>query len=181
MEPKSPPPTPLSLEVSQDFLSHFDKDNLKQAEVEIDTDSPPPPLSLWNPSVAAIWSLLLTPAFGAYIQALNWQTLGREDKVRTSMVWVYLSLAIVALMPLFYFLYGKDPQVEALNKALNVGYLLVWYFLHAQEQIKFIVVEFEGEYKKKPWGTALCYGLGTLFIFILFATLVLGLVFSWIK
>ena len=42
---------------------------------------PPPPavasVALWNPVAAAVWSIVLTPAFGAYLHAKNWETLER--------------------------------------------------------------------------------------------------------
>ena len=36
---------------------------------------------IWNPNAAANWSLIFTPAFGAYIQMLNWQRLGQEPRL----------------------------------------------------------------------------------------------------
>ena len=34
---------------------------------------------IWNPNAAANWSLLFTPAFGAYIHYLNWQKMGKTE------------------------------------------------------------------------------------------------------
>ena len=36
-----------------------------------------PVCAIWNPSAAAIWSLVFTPAFGVFIHMLNWQAPGQ--------------------------------------------------------------------------------------------------------
>ena len=35
---------------------------------------------LWNPNAAANWSLLFSPAFGAFVHMKNWQALGEPEK-----------------------------------------------------------------------------------------------------
>jgi hypothetical protein len=39
---------------------------------------------IWNPIATVNWSLLFTPVFGAYLQMLNWKSLGQEDSARES-------------------------------------------------------------------------------------------------
>jgi len=36
--------------------------------------------AIWNPNAAANWSILFTPAFGSYLQMLNWRTLSEPAK-----------------------------------------------------------------------------------------------------
>ena len=43
---------------------------------------------LWNPTVAANWSLLFSPILGAWLHAKNWAALGNEVKEKQSMYWV---------------------------------------------------------------------------------------------
>ena len=67
--------------------------------------SPPPipagPASqspaLWNPNAAACWSLLFSPAFGAYLHARNAEALGRAEEAKANRVWFYLSIAYLAV------------------------------------------------------------------------------------
>ena len=42
-------------------------------------------IRLWNPNVASCLSLFFTPAFGAWLHAVNWRSLGENDKARQSM------------------------------------------------------------------------------------------------
>ena len=46
---------------------------------EIRTPQPP---ELWNPQTAAVLSLVLSPAFGAWIHAENWRILGNEKRAQ---------------------------------------------------------------------------------------------------
>jgi len=44
-------------------------------------------LALWNPTAAALWSLLFSPALGAWLVMRNWQRLGKPDKARQALCW----------------------------------------------------------------------------------------------
>lgn len=44
---------------------------------------------LWNPTTAAYLSLFLPVAFGAYLHAANWRTLGDARRARANMLWVW--------------------------------------------------------------------------------------------
>src|ERR1051325_2512370 len=46
--------------------------------------------SLWNPSVASAWSLLLTPIFGAVLHALNWRELRHQNRQLGNIAWAVL-------------------------------------------------------------------------------------------
>lgn len=50
---------------------------------------------LWNPTAAALWSLLLTPAFGAWLHMRNWERLGQPDQARQARYWFAGLLLIV--------------------------------------------------------------------------------------
>ena len=50
------------------------------ADIAPRQDSPP----LWNPNAAANWSLLLSPAFGAFLHMKNWEELGEPAKAAAS-------------------------------------------------------------------------------------------------
>jgi hypothetical protein len=54
--------------------------------------SEPPPGGgpIWNPSAAANWSIIFTPAFGSFLQAINWRVPGDEKKAKAMMNWFYL-------------------------------------------------------------------------------------------
>ena len=60
-------------------------------EDETDADAAPP---LWTPNAAASWSLLFTPAFGAWLHMRNWERLGRPAQARQARYWFAAMLLI---------------------------------------------------------------------------------------
>jgi hypothetical protein len=52
--------------------------------------------AIWNPAAAARWSLLFTPAFGAFIHMRNWQTLEQPERAASARRWFLASLALLA-------------------------------------------------------------------------------------
>jgi len=51
--------------------------------------------ALWNPNAAAMWSLLLSPAFGAYLHAANWRSLGNQHRAAANMGWFWLTVGVL--------------------------------------------------------------------------------------
>jgi hypothetical protein len=62
-----------------------------------DDTASPTPVSLWNPEAAAMWSLVFSPAFGAYLHMRNWQQLGRNEKAVESKARFLAATSILAL------------------------------------------------------------------------------------
>jgi hypothetical protein len=98
------------------------------------TRSPSDPPALWNPSAAAYWSLLFTPAFGAYLHASNAEVLGRMDEAKTNRVWFRLSLAYLVFVSISVFI----PSIpEAVFTGASVGLLFGWYFVLGRKRSRF--------------------------------------------
>ena len=53
-------------------------------------------VSLWNPSVAANWSIVLTPAFGAWLHASNWRAIGDHGKAAKSMFYLLVTITVLS-------------------------------------------------------------------------------------
>jgi hypothetical protein len=51
--------------------------------------------ALWNPGAAASWSVLLSPAFGAFLHMKNWEALGEPDKAAGAKKWVVIYLVTI--------------------------------------------------------------------------------------
>ena len=123
------------------FLTHFATACQARASVspkQLMTDAqippppPPPPLSqqpisaanerLWNPNAAALWSVLLSPAFGAFLHAQNWRTLGDRQRARANMVWFFVVIVIVVVATFL-------PAIPSAAQApLGIGLLAGWYY-----------------------------------------------------
>mgnify|MGYP003603740903 CR=1 FL=1 len=131
--------------------------------------------AIWNPNAAANWSLIFTPAFGAYLQMLNWRALGEPERAASSQNWFYVGLGMLAV----YFLMGAfmdDPKAaDGAARGLGFLFLLVWYFSSGRAQGKYVKEKFGKTYAKKPWGKALLIGVGAIVGYFIVAV-VIGLV-----
>ena len=52
---------------------------------------------IWNPGAAARWSLLFSPAFGAFIHMRNWQALDQPERAAATGRWFHASLGMLVL------------------------------------------------------------------------------------
>ena len=50
---------------------------------------------LWNPNAAVNWSLLFSPAFGAWLHIKNWEALGEPQKAKAAKTWIVISLVLL--------------------------------------------------------------------------------------
>lgn len=113
-------------------------------------------IKLWSPDASANWSLLFSIIFGAWLHAKNWEELGEFKKAKKSMLWVYSGITILIVNMII---------VELIDKsffAIFFWLLLIWYFLCARKQVKYIK-DNNIKYKKrtiyKPLGIALLANL----------------------
>jgi hypothetical protein len=63
----------------------------KVADVGRDVEVP----TIWNPNSAANWSLLFTPAFGAFLHMKNWEALGEPAKASSAKLWATTTLVVL--------------------------------------------------------------------------------------
>jgi cation transport ATPase len=104
--------------------------------------------ALWNPNAAACWSLLFSPAFGAYLHAGNADALGREHEAKANRVWFYASIAyfIFAMVTMFV------PAIpDRLFNWVAIALLLGWYFSIGKRQIDHVKEQWRDNYVRKPW------------------------------
>ena len=120
------------------------------------SDSPP---ALWNPNSAACWSLIFSPAFGAFLHARNADSLGRTDEAKANRVWFYASLGFFG----FALLSICIPVIpDAIFRFGGLGLLLGWYFSLGKKQIQLVKETWQDRYQRKPWTQPLLIGLGCL-------------------
>jgi hypothetical protein len=130
--------------------------------------------ALWNPNAAANWSLLLTPAFGAFLHMKNWQSLGDAKKAAASKTWFIAVIVVFTLGALASGLL-PDGKFDGLGRAVGIGMLIAWYFQSAREQVAVVKGRYGKAYPRKGWLKALALGvLGVLAYFL--ALVVLGVV-----
>ena len=133
------------------------------------TDMPP---ELWNPNAAAYWSILFTPAFGAYLHARNAEILGRTDEVRSNMAWFYVNIGYL----FFVFVSVFIPAIpDSVFRAASIGLLVGWYSSLGKNQIKHVKDMWQDRYQRKPWFKPLIIAFACLIVCIA-AIIILGVV-----
>lgn len=127
--------------------------------------------AIWNPNATASWSLLFTPAFGAYLQMMNWQALGEPEKSAASRKWFIASIGMLALV-LLLSVVMTDKQADAAVRAIGFAFLMAWYFSSGKEQSRYVKDKFGTHYPRRPWGMALLGGVGGIVVYFLAAVVV---------
>jgi hypothetical protein len=116
------PTSPLFLDTEphRHTLVSIDVDQTSQSGKPISTDSPP---ALWNPNAAACWSLVFSPAFGAFLHARNAQSLGRTDEAKANRTWFYASFGYFGFVLISIFI----PAIpNAVFSVAALGILFGW-------------------------------------------------------
>jgi lysylphosphatidylglycerol synthetase-like protein (DUF2156 family) len=126
------------------------------AEHPVDDRAP----ALWDPEVAADWSLLLSPAFGAALQMRNWQHLGRPEEAAASRNWVIGSLVFCLLAIVLSVQMGVNGA--EMSCSLYLILLMVWYLNSGKAQARYVRDHFGADYRRRSWGKPIALVVGLL-------------------
>ena len=148
----------------------------KLADIGYDGVSP----AIWNPNSAANWSLLFSPAFGAYLHMKNWEALGEPVKASAAKVWVLVTLLTLAGITLAAALLPNPRSLDGVSRALGLVLLLSWYFSSGRSQAEYVKSRYGKDYQRRNWGKPLLLGCLALLGFGVFIFIV-GLVASALK
>jgi hypothetical protein len=121
------------------------------ADIAPRQDSPP----LWNPNAAANWSLLLTPAFGAFLHMKNWEELGEPDKAAAAKTWVIAVVSILVALPLAIVLVPGLRGSQNVSSLVGLVLLITWYVSSGRGQIRYVKERFGKDYPRRGWGRPL--------------------------
>ena len=106
---------------------------------------------IWNPGAAARWSLLFTPAFGAFIHMRNWQALDQPERAASARRWFYASLGMLMLQIFTSALNARFGTEPMLPHPAGLLFLVVWYFAAARSQTLLVNARFGASYRHKRW------------------------------
>lgn len=120
-----------------------------------------PKLHLWNPNAAANWSLLFTPAFGAYLHAANWTTLGDAKRANENRRWIWITVAFLLFNILTIF-FPTSPSIDYVLRIVSLLILIYWYFGTAKPQINLVKKKFGNQYTRRSWWMPLFAGMGAI-------------------
>jgi hypothetical protein len=120
----------------------------------------PSSTALWSPDKAAFFSIFFTPTFGAIIHALNWHQLGQKSKAIQSWLWAAATFITYIVVSVYGGLhqYSNDDVIKllVLNQWITI---IVWYFLSARAQSKYVVNQFKDGYTRNSWFNPFCISI----------------------
>ena len=137
--------------------------------------------AIWNPNAASNWSLIFSPAFGSYLHALNWRTLGEQDRASFSMGWFYFSLAMLVVYIFMSVFIADEKAADGAIRGLGLLYLIIWYFSAGRSQAKYVKAKFGEDYPRRGWVKPLLIGVAAIIGYFILAVAVvftLGMVMA---
>lgn len=116
------------------------------------SDSMDPRPALWNPLIAALWSILFSPAFGAVLHARNAEALGRKEEADANWKWFY-GTALFLIVSLWVACIPAIPSIAFKISALVLW--AAWYFSTGRAQTLAVKKSLRTDYQRKDWAPPL--------------------------
>ena len=126
-----------------------------------------PSVYLWNPTLTVVFSLVLTPVFGALIQMLNWRILKKDHDAQHSLWWCLAGCVILLGNQVFSALLQDDRVVDTFTVSLLVLYGCSWFLLSGRRQIRYVREHFSRSYGRKSWKAVLPATLAAYVLYVL--------------
>ncbi len=124
--------------------------------------------ALWNPGAAASWSLLFSPAFGAYLHMKNWEALGEPGKAAASKRWVAIYVVIIIGLSVAAAFLPYNKTFPGLLRLCGLCLLLGWYFASGKPQVDLVKSRYGKAYPKKGWGQPILIAFAAIIGFVFF-------------
>jgi hypothetical protein len=118
--------------------------------------------ALWNPGAAASWSVLLSPAFGAFLHMKNWEALGEPDKAAAAKRWAVIYIVTIVGLTVVSAFLPYNRAIPGILRLSALGLLLGWYFASGKPQMNFVKSRYGKEYPRKKWGQPILIAMGIL-------------------
>lgn len=162
------------IESARQTIASFDA-----GEFDLDGAAPQPQgfallqAPVFSPDGAALWSLVLTPAFGTVLHVLNARSLQEARLQRIA--WAWLAVMLPATAAGLYLAARIQPGVLApLRASLVLSFpTVVWYFLGAHQQSRYLLERHGPRYPRRPlWLPALAAAFASMALAALVAEFV---------
>jgi hypothetical protein len=118
-------------------------------------DQSVPAHALWNPSAVACWSVIFTPAFGAWLLMRNWEALGDMHQAQAARKWFVFGIGLLAMRVLSAAINTRLNSQSNLLHWMSLGYLLAWWMAAAAPQARLVRSRFGPDYPRQGWDYAL--------------------------
>jgi hypothetical protein len=114
---------------------------------------------------AVRWSLLFSPAFGAWLHAINWQEINEPRLARANMLWVWGTMVFLVLNAATIF-FPLPRTAEAVSRMSGILLWAAWYWAQGQAQVQY-VKDYGGHYVKKGWARPLLIAVAAIALYFL--------------
>lgn len=128
--------------------------------------------AIWNPRVAANWSLLFSPVFGAILHTMNWRALGEPERAKVSRMWAIGCVVFLLLSIFSPFVFGDSAGADLMERAAGLGLLIVWYTTNGRSQMRYVEERYGNSYPHKGWGKPITFAILVIFGFLIVAFLI---------
>lgn len=129
-------------------------------------------LTLWNPTVAILWSWLFSPVFGSYIHMRNWLALDEPEQAAYAKIWLYLSIGVQ--LALLGSVFVADRLSAAHLSFFSLIYFALWYFSFAKQQRRYLDRNALSDYTKKSWAKILTLSVIADILYMCFAAMIVA-------
>jgi len=106
------------------------------------SSAPSSDVSLWNPNAAVNWSILFGAPLGSFLHARNWGSMGENGKKKRSLVWFWTTATLTAAAIIF-------PVDKRVYGGVWLWSLILWYFISARAQAKYVRETYGSSYRRK--------------------------------
>lgn len=106
--------------------------------------------ALWNPVAAICWSVVFTPAFGAWIVMHNWRLLGDAAQARSAGRWLAAALVLLGLRALADALCARLHAEPVLVQWVSLLFGVAWCTGCALPQLRALRA-LPGRYARRAW------------------------------
>lgn len=128
--------------------------------------------ALWNPNAAGCWSILFSPAFGAYLHMRNWQALGESQRAETTKKWFYAALVMLGVYIVLAVITANNKSADGFLNVIGFVFLLTWYFSDGNKQAPYVKARFGAVYLRRGWGKPILIGLGCVIVYVAVAAII---------
>ncbi|RZA29301.1 MAG: hypothetical protein EOP92_37450 [Lysobacteraceae bacterium] len=124
-------------------------------------------IALWNPAAAALWSVALSPAFGAWLHMRNWERLGEQERAKEARAWFATSCGLHAVNLLIVLLGAALHRDVGIPHSVSFAFLAVWYIRSGHAQVRYVDKLHGAGYARRPWRAPLLLGAAAIAVLVL--------------
>jgi cytochrome bd-type quinol oxidase subunit 2 len=113
------------------------------------------PHALWNPVGLACWSIVFTPAFGAWLLMRNWEALDQPAQARACRKWFVFGVGLLVVRMLSHAFNTRLNTESTLLPWVSWLFLAAWWIAAVAPQARVVKSRYGADYPRQGWDHAL--------------------------